>query len=174
MDSIAIKPLDIEIGHDGRKLHQLHRTGNIAMYELRNEQGLLLGYEVIKTRIQKETERYGNILAEREIYPCDSQFGSMGWSFGKDHKIEANEKFKILVNLEQNGFTPTGAPTVERGAEPASGSKIHSTALATEFRHSGRTYTQLRRDGNVALYKLSGAGYEVVIVRRQKPKMIHR
>jgi hypothetical protein len=75
----------------------------------------------------------------------------------KDQKTEAIERFDILVSLEQSGFTPTGAPPI----------------LATEFRHGGRTYTQIKRDGNVALYKLSGAGYEVVVVRRQKPKVIH-
>jgi hypothetical protein len=45
--------------------------------------------------------------------------------------------------------------------------------LAKEFKHGGRAFRQLKRDGRVALYALSGAGYEVVVVQRQAAREIH-
>jgi hypothetical protein len=149
-----MKQLDINIGHDGRQLNQLQRIGNVAMYELKGEQGLFYGYEVIKTRVQKEREIYGNITVEREVYPSDSQFGKMGFSYGINQEKEAFERFDTLVHAEAEGATAAAT----------------QKALAKELQHGGRTFTQLKRDGMAALYKLSGAGYEVAVILKQKAR----
>jgi hypothetical protein len=149
-----MKPLDTNIGHDGRQLKQLQRTGNIALYELRNEQGSLYGYEVIMTRVQKEREVYGSLTVEREVYPSDSQFGRMGFSYGVNQEKEALERFDMLVHAEAEGATAAATQKV----------------LGTELQHGHRTFTQLKRDGMAALYQISGAGYEVAVILKQKAR----
>jgi hypothetical protein len=146
--------LDINIGHDGRQLHQLQRRGNVAIYELRGEYGLLFGYEIIRIRVQKEREIYGNITVEREVYPSDSQFGKMGFSYGINQEKEAFERFDMLVHAELEGLTPPATQKV----------------LASVWSHGGRRFTQLKRNGIAALYKLSGAGYEVAVILKQKAR----
>lgn len=151
-----MKPLDTEITHDGRTLRQLKRTAKVAIYQLTGERNLIYGYEVITIRVQKERERFGRILPEREVYPPDSEFGKLGWSFGRNHKVEAFELFNRLVREERDGLTPHATHKV----------------LATEFRHGGRLFTQLKRDGRAALHQLSGADYEVVVIQSQRARNI--
>jgi hypothetical protein len=146
-----MKTLPIQFRHDGRTLRQMQRTCDIAIYELISDGGITLGYEVIKITIRKETEAFGKILAEREYYPCDSKFGSLGWSFGTNQKRAAVEKFDMLVRTARQSLSVDGIPTV----------------LAKEFRHAGRVFTQLKRQGRVAMYQLSGAGIEVVVIQRR-------
>lgn len=149
-----MKPLSTVISHDGRTLTQLQRSAKAAIYELRGDNEIVYGYEVIKVRVQKETEHFGRIFPEREIYPPDSEFGKMAWSFGRNHKEEALKQFAMLIRIEQESLTP----------------KATQKVLPTVFRHAGRTFTQLKRDGMAALYKLSGAGYEVVVIQNQKAR----
>jgi hypothetical protein len=152
-----MKLLAKEISHDNRKLLQSQRKGNVAMYEILSEQGIGLGYEVIRITVDKERERFGRIIPCREIYPSDSKFGTLAFSFGKDQKSEAWQRFDIFVLAEEEDLTPVAV----------------STVLRTEFRHSGRTYTQVKREGQVALYKLSGAGFEVMVIRLKKANILN-
>jgi len=151
-----MKLLPIEFGQEGRTLRQIKRSGKAAIYELSGTQGLLYGYEVVVIDAEKERERFGKTFIEREIYPSSSKFGKLGWSFGREHRKQAFEKFDILVQAEGEDSPPVTVPTV----------------LAREFKHNRRLYTQLKREGQVALYKLSDAGYEVVVIQEGKAKEI--
>jgi hypothetical protein len=149
-----MKLLDTQFNKDGRTLKQLERTEKAAIYELRGGQGLLYGYEVIKIKVKKKREVFGNLSTEREVYPNDSQFGSKAWSFGKNHKKQAFEKFDILVSLETDSLQATGTQAV----------------LGTVFRRGPQTFTQIKRNGMAAIYQLTGGGYEVVIIQNQKAR----
>jgi hypothetical protein len=153
---INMNLLPATLTHDGRALRQPKRIAKTAIYQLINDKGLSFGFKVIQIRVQKEREIFGRIFKERKVYPADSQFGSIAWSFGRDHRSQAFERFEMLARYESNGLTANATQKV----------------LATEFRHGGRLFTQLKRNGRVALYKLSGAGYEVVIVQKQKAREI--
>src|ERR1700693_2662291 len=142
-----MKLLPTELTHDGRNLRQLQRAAKTAIYQLIGEKGLSFGFEVIQIRVQKEREIFGRIFKEREVYPADSQFGSIAWSFGRNHRSQAFERFDMLARYESDGSTANATQKL----------------LATEFRHGGRLFTQLKRKGRVALYKLSGAGFEIVV-----------
>jgi hypothetical protein len=95
-----MKLLPVELGIEGRTLRQLERSATAAIYELIGSQGFLYGYEVVKIAIRKESEQFGTVFPEREIYPCSSQFGKMGWSYGSVNREQAFERFDRLVQSE--------------------------------------------------------------------------
>ena len=155
-----MKFLDTQFTHDERKLRQLDRSAKSAIYELKGEHELTYGYELIKITVHKARECYGKLVTERELYPPNSQFGRLGWSYGSGDKSAAFQHFDRLVQAEESNADVNGVPTVLAPVEPE--------APLLEFRRAGRTYTQLKRDGHVALYKVAGAGYEVVVLQRIK------
>ena len=109
-----MKLLSTEITHDGRTLRQLKRTAKTAIYELRGESGLLSGYEVIRITVRKARECFGKPVTEREIYPPDSQWGRLGWSFSSGDKRAAFERFNLLVQAEDQTLDAGAAPAVLR------------------------------------------------------------
>jgi hypothetical protein len=109
-----MKPISIEFTHYGRTLRQLKRTANVAIYELIGAQGLLYGYEIIRIREQKQREVFGKIREEHEVYPCDSDFGRMGWSYGRNHQKEAFERFNRIVTLEHQSAHASGPSALQR------------------------------------------------------------
>jgi hypothetical protein len=109
-----MKPVSKEFTHYGRTLRQLERTANVAIYELIGAQRLLYGYEIIRIREQKQREVFGKIREEHEVYPCDSDFGRMGWSYGRNHQKEAFERFSRIVTSEHQSAHASGPSALER------------------------------------------------------------
>jgi hypothetical protein len=97
-----MKQLATEFTHYGRTLRQLKRTRTAAIYELIGAQKLLYGYEVIRIRERKQRELFGRRMEEHEVYPSDSDFGRIGWSFGRNYRKEAFERYTKLVLLEEH------------------------------------------------------------------------
>jgi hypothetical protein len=109
-----MKPISTEFTHHGRNLRQLKRTANAAIYELLGAQRLLYGYEVIRIREQKQREVFGKIREEHEVYPCDSDFGRTGWSYGRNHQKEAFERFNRIVTAERESLHAHGPSALQR------------------------------------------------------------
>jgi hypothetical protein len=99
-----MKPLSTVISHDGRTLRQLKRTAKCAIYELIGRQKLTYGYEVIRIRVKKEQEVFGRMIQQREVYPSDSAFGRLAWSFGCQHRRQAFERYEAMVRTERESF----------------------------------------------------------------------
>jgi hypothetical protein len=109
-----MKPISTEFTHYGRTLRQLERTANVAIYELIGAQGLLYGYEIIRIREQKQREVFGQMREEHEVYPSDSEFGRMGWSYGRNHRSQAFERFNRIVTAEHENPNAHGPSALER------------------------------------------------------------
>jgi hypothetical protein len=109
-----MQPLSKEFTHYGRTLRQLQRTANAGIYGLIGAQNLLYGYEVIRIREQKQREVFGKIREEHEVYSCDSDFGRLGWSYGRNHQKEALERFNRIVTTERQSLHAHGPSALER------------------------------------------------------------
>jgi hypothetical protein len=109
-----MKLLNTEFIHDGRTLKQLARTDKIAIYQLVGYQGLGYGFEVIKIRVKKQTEAFKKVLREREVYPASSQFGYMAWSFGRNQKSQAFERYGTFVQREHQSLHANGPRAFQR------------------------------------------------------------
>jgi hypothetical protein len=112
-----MKPVLMEFTHYGRTLRQLERTANAAIYELISAQKLLYGYEVIRIREQKQRVVFGRIREEHEVYPSDSDFGRMGWSFGRNHRKEAFARYDRIVAAEHQSLHAHGPSALERALQ---------------------------------------------------------
>jgi hypothetical protein len=97
LNQVIMKPLLNHFTHGGRKLKQLQRSNTVAIYELIGSQGLSYGYEVIRIKIKKEQLVFGTAQPEREAYPSDSDFGRLAWSFGRNHRKQAFERYDAMV-----------------------------------------------------------------------------
>jgi hypothetical protein len=99
-----MQTLATELRIQNRTLRQLKRTGLIAIYELRNDGELQLGFEVIRIKVAPEQEKFGKLYPERELYPSSSKesndWGTIAWSFGRNQKPEALAMFNGLVKKE--------------------------------------------------------------------------
>jgi hypothetical protein len=106
-----MKPVETELIFQGRTLRQMKRTGMVAIYELRNEGELLLGYEVIKIKVAAAQEVFGKPYPDRETYPSSRKdspdWGTIAWSFGRNQKIVALAVFNSLVKKERKRATAT-------------------------------------------------------------------
>jgi hypothetical protein len=109
-----MKQLATEFTHHGRTLRQLKRTRTAAIYELIGAQGLLYGYEVIRIREQKQREVFGKIREEHEVYPSDSEFGRMGWSYGRNYRKETFERFYRIATSEPENLQAHGPSALQR------------------------------------------------------------
>jgi hypothetical protein len=100
-----MQTLATELRVQNRTLRQLKRTGLIAVYELRNDGRLLLGFEVIRIKVAPEQEMFGKLYPERELYPSSSKesndWGTIAWSFGRNQKKEALAMFNGLLKKER-------------------------------------------------------------------------
>ena len=58
------------------------RNEFVALYRVTSiEANRVVGYEVWKIRIAKESEMFGRVIEEHEIIPTDEDFGTYAWSF---------------------------------------------------------------------------------------------
>lgn len=90
-----IKPLEIDKiwtgdgfgASDAILLHQVKRTGNVALYSVSKEKtpNLIRGYEVFRFKtVLKGTPLPGNLVVDQsyEQYPGTNMFGKTAWSIG--------------------------------------------------------------------------------------------
>jgi hypothetical protein len=96
-----MRKLPTQFRQQGRTLLQLRRGAKTAIYKLIGQQGLLYGYEVLRIAIKQESQCFGVLLPEREVYPSSCQFGKIAWSYGTQQMEQAYKKFDMLVRLEQ-------------------------------------------------------------------------
>ena len=93
-----MQTLETELRVQTRSLKQIARVGQVAMYELRTQSGMLLGYEVIVIRIRPAEEAFGHSYPERERYPRDEEWGLYGWTFTTKELQSAHQRFKNLCD----------------------------------------------------------------------------
>jgi hypothetical protein len=100
--------LATELRSQNRTLRQLKRAGLIAIYDVRNEGGLLYGYELIRIKVAPEEEKFGKLYPERELYPSSAResndWGTIAWSFGRNQKKEAFAMFNGLLKKERKAL----------------------------------------------------------------------
>lgn len=89
-------PLGTELRVQNRTLKQIKRQGQAALYELYGAQGMLYGFELIIIRVRKAEEAFGKSYPEREVFPPSESWGTLGWSYGRNHRKEALEAFDTL------------------------------------------------------------------------------
>jgi hypothetical protein len=85
--------LPLEFSESGLYYTQVKREEDVCMYEVRDELGSVMSYEVIRVRRQKG--RVGVLVGgcsvdfkSKETYPSDEQFGILGRSFVSKEKAE--------------------------------------------------------------------------------------
>lgn len=80
-------------------LKLVKRTGNVAMYSVHlDEDTPVCGYEVIKVTVDPEGAVFGKLYPEREHYPGNEQFGTLGFSWATLE--QADKKFDELRKME--------------------------------------------------------------------------
>lgn len=76
----------------------------VAIYELIGPQELTYGYEVIRIKVKKEQQVFDTEKPEREAYPSDSDFGRIAWSYGRNQRKQAFERYDVLVQSEDQNL----------------------------------------------------------------------
>lgn len=91
------KPLRTEFSRDGMLHRQVRRVGNIAEFSITGG-----GCEVVMIRIAKPQKLpNGEMAPWREAYPSTGEFGTRGWYFMREQRVEAEAKFDSLVRAEK-------------------------------------------------------------------------
>src|SRR5271157_4904451 len=102
-----MQTLATDLKAQNRTLRQLKRTGLVAVYDVRNEGEILLGFEVIKIKVAPEQEKFGKLYPERELYPSSARestdWGTIAWSFGRKQKKEALAMLNALIKKSVDG-----------------------------------------------------------------------
>jgi hypothetical protein len=93
-----MKPLPLEFTHHGRTLKQLARSATVAIYELVGSQGLTYGSELLRIKRKPEQLLFSKVLPEREVYPSDSEFGRIAWSYNSQQRRQAFERYDVLLS----------------------------------------------------------------------------
>src|ERR1700686_378050 len=100
-----MQTLATELKSQNRTLRQLKRTGLVAIYDVRNEGQLLLGYETVRIKVAPAQEKFGKLYPERELYPSSARestdWGTIAWSFGRKQKKEALAMYNGLLKRER-------------------------------------------------------------------------
>jgi hypothetical protein len=109
-----MRALKSVISHDGRTLTQLERSATVAIYELIGSQGTTYGYEVIRIKVKPEQAVFGKLQPEREVYPSDSDFGRLAWSYGSQHRRQAFERYDAIVQAEHQNLHAHGPSAFQR------------------------------------------------------------
>jgi hypothetical protein len=103
-----IEPLSTTISFQGRTFRQLRRSGNVAIYDIRNAANTLYGFEVIVIKTLPAEMICGKFYPERESYPSSSKnsndWGTIAWSFPAKGRLQALAAFNGLVKRQ----TPSG------------------------------------------------------------------
>jgi hypothetical protein len=144
-----MKPIDKEFTVHGRTLNQLARSATAAIYEIRGMKNLLYGFEVIRIKVKPQTEVFGRVSVEQEVYPSSSQFGRMGWSFGSNDRKAAFARFDKLAQAEPGGSVvpedgerrDVNAPGALAGhpCEQADGREMLNRLLEEALAYQGRS-----------------------------------
>lgn len=73
------------------------RNDFVALYRVHQlDPDRIIGYEVWKVRVAKESEMFDKIIEEREIKPSDEDFGTYAWSFDTYHRAYGCYEAKTL------------------------------------------------------------------------------
>lgn len=75
-----MKTLPTTIKKYGFTHTQIAREGMFAVYEKTKPTMTNPSYEVIRITVAKPCHRFGTDYPEREMYPCDSDWGKLGWT----------------------------------------------------------------------------------------------
>lgn len=79
-----MRKLDSSVRKNGYTYNLIERNDFKAIYSQHLECGKLIGHEVFKIQIGKETELFGKTIPLREKFPSDNDFGVTAWSVGVD------------------------------------------------------------------------------------------
>ncbi len=112
------RPIKTEFGYQGRRLRQLKREGDVAIYEVLGGGGkMLLGYEVVRIRVAPpNTFPDGSSVPWREIYPSSSRdstdWGLIAFSYPRNGLDRAMERFGDMLSCGEG--TPQGSTNDEQ------------------------------------------------------------
>ena len=93
----SVVPLNHGLTLRERHLQEIRREGKFAIYEVRNDAGVLIGYEVITIRVLPGRFTFGKFYPAREAYPSSEQFGRYAWAYGFNHLKIAEAHFDALL-----------------------------------------------------------------------------
>jgi hypothetical protein len=103
-DQIPV-PLGKVVGGPERTLTQLYRSGQFALYEARNDRGVLTSFEVIKIRVKPAQTLFGRDYPAREVYPSSAKnnrdWGSQAWTLPSWGRHLADQFLGRLKSGEQ-------------------------------------------------------------------------
>lgn len=91
------KPVKTQFRQDQFDYRQIHRQGDVAIYEQTKAGTGILAFEVIKIRVFKASPYTSPEFTHYEAYPSSEQWGVSGWT--AKTKIEAYEKARELLNM---------------------------------------------------------------------------
>ena len=75
----------------------IKREGRVALYKRYQQESIkTLHYEVVVISQHNGIHIEGNYIEPGELYPSTSQWGSFGWTFGKNQLEQAEEKFLVV------------------------------------------------------------------------------
>lgn len=94
--------LPLEIKNQDRKLRQIKREGQVALYGLYGPDGDHWGYEVVIVQTHPAETILSRSYPERESYPSSSEWGTLGWTYLRRDKKSAEEHFTELVKAAEN------------------------------------------------------------------------
>jgi len=95
-----MQPLPLKLRKNGCTYTQVHRHGNVCIYEQEVAENLNY-YEVFIVRSKPLREFKGKSVPAMEIIPRNEDFGKTAWSFRT--LAEALVRFNQLVNEKQEG-----------------------------------------------------------------------
>lgn len=90
----------------GCRFTQLRRRQSVALYEYRNPEGALRGFELVVLRNQEATVIKGRNgqadtpIEAQEVYPSSSQWGVFGWTLLPVQEAEAHIRFAELAQAK--------------------------------------------------------------------------
>ena len=101
----APRPLPLSFNRHGHTYEQwmvdAARSAAIYKIKLPGKDKSLLGYEVVRVRIAKESKLPGGKVAPlREVYPGDEEFGTHGWGYSPEQLSVATNKFSSIRSKE--------------------------------------------------------------------------
>jgi hypothetical protein len=77
---LKMKLLETDLRHGGFDLDQVFREGVVAVYE-QSKYGHVMAYEVVRIRVRRaELSPRGTPLPTREVYPCNEDWGTDGFT----------------------------------------------------------------------------------------------
>jgi hypothetical protein len=93
----SARPLPLEVGHSDHKCQQVWRDKTHAVYKHFGAYGQFIGWETIRIKVAPARRMFGKDYPEREVYPCNEDFGRYALSVGAQYDLEyAIEKAKTL------------------------------------------------------------------------------